>query len=100
MAADIDSDPAVWPSVVKLPRQDGIDITYAQARRLMQHDLDGTSRVITLGYTGFDADTVNQKSWNNVPLVSQDLRVHTCDNSRAHRSSGGAVYANTEALAD
>lgn len=75
MAAGVTPDAAVWPSVVDLLRQSGIDVATQQPRVLSQTDIEASSRIITLGcdLAAFDLTGTVVEVWNDVPLASQDL---------------------------
>lgn len=75
VAAGIDPEAAVWPEVVDLLRQDGLEATQHEPRRVTQQDLDTAVRVIALGcdLADFDLQKVSVEWWTDIPLASEDL---------------------------
>jgi arsenate reductase (thioredoxin) len=75
VAAGIDPEATVWPTVVNLLRLDGFEVAQPQRRRVSQEDLDTAARVIALGceLTDFNLQSANVEWWNDIPLASQDL---------------------------
>ena len=75
VAAGIDPEATVWPEVVKLLHQDGLEAAQHEPRRVTQLDLDTAVRVIALGcdLADFDLQSVSVEWWNDIPLASQDL---------------------------
>lgn len=73
--AGTEPETTVWPEVVDLLRQDGIELAQHHPRRVTQGDLDGADRVIALGceLTGFDLQHARVERWDDIPLASQDL---------------------------
>jgi arsenate reductase (thioredoxin) len=76
MAAGAAPDAAVWPSVVDLLRESGIDVAGEQPRALSQTDIEASSRVVTLGcdLAPFDLGGKTVETWDDLPLASEDLR--------------------------
>lgn len=75
VAAGIDPEDTVWPEVVNLLRQDGLEAVQHEPRRITQQDLDTAVRVIALGcdLADFDLQRVSVEWWDDIPLASQDL---------------------------
>lgn len=74
VAAGIDPEATVWPEVVTLLRQDGLEVAQHQPRCVRQQDLDTALRVIALGcdLADFDLQRASVERWNEIPLASQD----------------------------
>jgi protein-tyrosine-phosphatase len=74
-SAGTDPEKAVSPAVVNLLRDEGIDVSGHQPRRVTQADLARAQRIISMGCTseelGITSERVEQ--WANVPPVSQDI---------------------------
>jgi protein-tyrosine-phosphatase len=85
VAAGIDPEATVWPTVVNLLRQDGLEGAQHEPRRVTQEDLDTAVRVIALGcdLADFDLQRAHVEWWNDIPLASQDL-LGAHDAIRAH----------------
>lgn len=75
VATGLDPEATVWPEVVNLLRQDGLEVAQHQPRRVTQQDLDSATRVIALGcdLADFDLQRASVEWWNEIPLASQDL---------------------------
>lgn len=75
VAVGIDPEATVWPEVVTLLRQDGLEAAQHEPRRVTQEDLDTAVRVIALGcdLADFDLQRASVVWWNDIPLASQDL---------------------------
>jgi arsenate reductase len=75
VAVGIDPEATVWPEVVNLLHQDGLEVAQHEPRRVTQQDLDTAVRVIALGcdLADFDLQSARVEWWNDVPFASQDL---------------------------
>jgi protein-tyrosine-phosphatase len=75
IAAGIEPEDTVWPTVVDLLRLDGIDVSEHHPQQVTQQDFNTANRVIALGcdLDGFDLRSVSVEYWNDIPLASQDL---------------------------
>jgi arsenate reductase (thioredoxin) len=75
LAVGIDPEATVWPTVMDLLRQDGLEVTSHHPLRLTQADLDTAVRVIALGcdLADFELQRASVKRWDDIPLASQDL---------------------------
>ena len=73
-SAGTEPDETIWPSVVELLSEDGVDVSGEVPRLATRQDLDDVSRVVSLGcdITVFGPDTDKIEYWE-VPLPSQDL---------------------------
>jgi arsenate reductase (thioredoxin) len=74
-SAGTEPDPVVSPVVADMLLAQGIDVRDHQPRRVTAVELDQAARVISIGCALADLEIVPERveSWDDVPMVSQDL---------------------------
>lgn len=74
-SAGADPDPAVWPSVIELLRDDGLQADERIPRHVTHEDLANAELVISMGceLAADAAHAPGVEHWDDLPLASQDL---------------------------
>jgi len=74
-SAGTDPDAAVWPSVIELLHDDGLQADQRIPRHVTPEDLAGARRIISMGcdLPATAAHSSNVEHWDDLPLASQDL---------------------------
>ncbi len=74
-SAGTEPDDKVSPSVAEMLLAEGIDVRHHQPRRVTGTELDQATRVISIGCALADLEIAPERveSWDDVPMVSQDL---------------------------
>jgi protein-tyrosine-phosphatase len=74
-SAGTEPDPVVSPVVADMLLAQGIDVRNHQPRRVTAIELDQAARVISIGCPLVDLEIAPERveSWDDVPMVSQDL---------------------------
>src|SRR5215212_9405356 len=73
-SAGTEPDEAVSPVVVAMLKQENIDVSHHQPRRVTADELQSAARIISMGCTA-DELAVNPaqiEQWSNIPAVSQN----------------------------
>ena len=74
-SAGTEPDDKVAPSVAEMLLAEGIDVRHHQPRRVTGVELEQAARVISIGCALADLEIAPERveSWDDVPMVSQDL---------------------------